>query len=344
MRFISTIFGLFLASVFSFWIGAVLLALLGVRSPNFIVTAVVGLVGLILFSVLGEVFGRLRRFHASWESCRHGIRGGSARGLCKACIAEASQREAQWLRQKEEEQRREVLREIANKMRAAELTRLLASVVPSLTELRALTPSRFEDEVARMFERLGYRVEQTPYVNDRGRDAILYKHNEKYLVECKRYQEGATSGRPELQKFHSAMVTDKAKKGFFVSTAGFSKDAREFASMVAIELVDSDALLRLMFRSKEGGSENDSYRSICSECGRPVTHSLRAPENETCTNGHSVAPTVTLDDLFGLGPNPRCPNCDSRLRLIKGRRGAFWGCSKYPDCRYTRSAKKPRFR
>ena len=45
------------------------------------------------------------------------------------------------------------------------------------------------------------------------------------------------------------------------------------------------------------------------------------------------------------GGDPRlCPNCgEGRLSLkVSGKFGAFIGCSRYPDCRYTRQLSQPR--
>jgi hypothetical protein len=61
---------------------------------------------------------------------------------------------------------------------------------------------------------LRYAVIQTPYRNDQGRDAILSKDGHKFLLKCKKYGENNVSGRPDLQRFHSAIVTEKAISGF----------------------------------------------------------------------------------------------------------------------------------
>ena len=34
--------------------------------------------------------------------------------------------------------------------------------------------------------------------------------------------------------------------------------------------------------------------------------------------------------------SPTCPDCDSPMRLRKGKYGEFWSCSRFPDCRGTR--------
>jgi restriction endonuclease Mrr len=177
------------------------------------------------------------------------ICGGSTRHLCQKCerdrlAIKKAERDAREAKRRAEEIAREAKRradEIAStarQVRGHETARLRELIVPSLDELRSLTPQRFEDQVAQMFERLGYDVEQTPYSNDHGRDAILIKYGEKFLVECKRYGESHQSGRPDLQKFHSAIVSDKAKKGFFVTSGGFSSEARAFAATVPIDMID----------------------------------------------------------------------------------------------------------
>lgn len=34
----------------------------------------------------------------------------------------------------------------------------------------------------------------------------------------------------------------------------------------------------------------------------------------------------------------QCPRCGSPLKLRSGRFGQFWGCTSYPDCKYTKDA------
>lgn len=36
-----------------------------------------------------------------------------------------------------------------------------------------------------------------------------------------------------------------------------------------------------------------------------------------------------------LPPSPSCPQCGAPMRLRTGQSGAFWSCSRYPDCRST---------
>ena len=187
----------------------------------------------------------------------------------------------------------------------SEYARLHATLTLNIDELRALEPTQFEDEIARMFTRLGYDVTQTSYSNDYGRDVIMLKDGKKYLVECKCYAVGGSSGRPVLQKLHSAMVTDGADGGFFVTTGGFSDPAREFAKANKIELIGPDALVRLMAESKPGKNSTE-YKAACHHCGELVSHDLRELSRSVkCCNGHEVDTILTIKEVLGCHPTSR---------------------------------------
>ena len=32
-----------------------------------------------------------------------------------------------------------------------------------------------------------------------------------------------------------------------------------------------------------------------------------------------------------------CPSCNGMLAMRNGRYGKFWGCNRYPECKYTRN-------
>ena len=214
-----------------------------------------------------------------WASCPHGVLAGKFKNRCEKCVRERNEVEENRRRQHELWERQRRIDAAANNLRDSERWRLAKSLIPSIEELRGLSPQRFEDEIARMFERLGYEVRQTAYSNDGGRDAILTKNGHTYLVECKRYAEDGLSGRPDLQKFHSAIITDDATSGFFVTAGRFTQEAIKFAATVPIKLIDQEALVRMMFDSKPAAADDDTYRSMCRQCEDVVSHRLRAPQS-----------------------------------------------------------------
>jgi hypothetical protein len=280
----------------------------------------------------------------SWQACEHGVSGGKLRRRCPRCLAlKAIQEEVEEAaREAAESARAEQLRRIelatrAEEMAKRETARLSKIYVPTMDQLRDLTPNEFEDNVSAMFVRLGYKVEQTPYTGDQGRDAIMFNDEKKVLLECKRYGEDVTSGREDLQKFHSAIVMDKAVGGFFVTTGRVTRGAIEFAERASIEIVSGDALLRTYFKSLGGMAVPPTYTALCLECGDEVVLSVKTQSSVLCSRGHSVAAPITFGNIAASIPKPglrgpRCPKCGTPMHLVKGNRGPFWGCSRYPAC------------
>jgi len=325
-------------SICMFVAGWVLRQIFGIDHPTDFVVLAASVAVYLAF--VGIIWGlvRLHQRRKKWLPCTHGVAGGKALGRCQLCLAEEKAAEAARRAAENERLRREQVKSSALALRQQEIERLGRGIVPSLEELRQLTPQQFENEIANLFRRLGYDVKQTPYSNDQGRDAIMMMGGDKYLLECKRYGEDNSSGRPDIQKFHSAIISDRAKGGLFVTSGSFSKAALDFAPSASIELVDGYRLVKMFAESTLSTVSDDSYESICLQCGARVRHLLRVPQEVTCPNGHSVSPTLSLDQILGVAPDaaPTCAKCGSRMRLVQGRNGKFWGCSRYPTCRYTR--------
>ena len=84
----------------------------------------------------------------------------------------------------------------------------------------------FESICQHIFEEYFHvMVERTPLVGDGGKDLKIHYPGGMVYVECK--HQANPVGRPIVQKFHSAMITDHISRGIIVSTGGFSKDAYE---------------------------------------------------------------------------------------------------------------------
>ena len=63
-------------------------------------------------------------------------------------------------------------------------------------------------------------------------------------------------------------------------------------------------------------------------------HAVRAQLGELVARAKSAGPL----DLPGAETRPcRAPGCTGSLRKRSGKKGAFWACSRYPDCRETAS-------
>jgi len=68
-------------------------------------------------------------------------------------------------------------------------------------------------------------------------------------------------GRPEIQRFAGALQGQRAKKGIFITSSLFTKEARSYASNIEskIVLIDGDTLAELMIDYGVGVSSVASY-------------------------------------------------------------------------------------
>lgn len=131
----------------------------------------------------------------------------------------------------------------------AELLELLSNVSPSF----------FETVVLDLLHRMGYGASRADLqrvggAGDAGIDGIISLDRlglEKVYVQAKRWQNSV--GRPELQAFFGALAGQKARKGVFITTSGFSAQALDYAKSVdGIVLVDGLRLAGLMIDHEVG--------------------------------------------------------------------------------------------
>ena len=168
--------------------------------------------------------------------------------------------------------------------------------------LRRMDPAQFERLTCELFRRMGFVVQGTRYVGDNGIDGILERNGQQFILQCKRVK--GSVGEPILRDLFGAMHASGAQGAFVVTTGKVSDQARKWAEGKPIEIVELDKLTELISQSF---NEND---------------------------------VVPRDFVPNAGNMPLCPRCGSPLRTIKGKRGKFVGCTSYPECRYTRDAKR----
>ncbi|WNJ85240.1 restriction endonuclease [Pseudomonas canadensis] len=134
-----------------------------------------------------------------------------------------------------------------------------ATATDLLSNLLQVSPNRFEVIVLDVLHRLGYGASRNDLQRvggsgDAGIDGIISLDKlglEKVYVQAKRWQN--TVGRPELQAFYGALAGQKAKRGVFITTSGFTGHAIDFANSVeGIVLVDGNRLVNLMMDHEVG--------------------------------------------------------------------------------------------
>lgn len=137
-----------------------------------------------------------------------------------------------------------------------------------LDAVKSGSPSFFEDLVIDLLVRMGYggsRPEAARAVGktgDGGIDGVIDEDRlglDVIYVQAKRWEN--TVGRPDIQKFAGALQGQRAKKGIFITTSGFSRDAEEYAQRIdsRIVLIDGVRLAALMFDFDVGVNARSSY-------------------------------------------------------------------------------------
>lgn len=140
-----------------------------------------------------------------------------------------------------------------------------------LKKLKQLHPTAFEKFSLELIKSValarGGEVEifHNGQVGDGGVDGIIEapktfgKGKEKVFVQCKRYDK-TSIGRPELQAFAGAMLTEDITVGIFITTSTFSKQAINYVEELenkgkSIELFDGQRIIKHMLRNKIAVSE-----------------------------------------------------------------------------------------
>lgn len=292
------------------------------------VKAIVCLISLIIFyDFILKINDKLVQKAKLKENCEHGIAGGKTKNLCDQC-------KQKLLNELEEYNKKQNIKLKAIDLKAIEKEKLKQFKYKDLDYINSLSPQEFENYVTLLYRKLGYEVEQTPYTNDKGKDAIAYKNNVKYLIECKKYNKDKSIGRPMLQKFYAAMVEEKSKIGFFIATCSFTASAIEYGQKFGIELIDTEKLLNLINIAYPNNSELNYVNCMCFECGEIIQIAINDHETHHCSNGHPIKNDIHIScDSSKL----ICNKCGANMILKAGKHGKFWGCSKYPQCRNTKS-------
>jgi restriction system protein len=130
---------------------------------------------------------------------------------------------------------------------------------------------------------------------DGGVDLALMKDGERFLVQCKHWRKDQV-GVTVVRELNGVMAAMDAHGGYVVTGGQFTREAREFAKGTQIELMDGEALEKLIG---------------CVRSSVPST-------------GHGAIPSC-----------PKCGAAMIEREAKKGEfiGQHFWGCRQYPRCK-----------
>lgn len=188
-----------------------------------------------------------------------------------------------------------------------------ATVANDAADLDTLRADQIELLLGEIFRRQGYTVELSAALGaDGASDLMLRRDGESIPVQSKEWKTGRVSER-ELREFYGVMAATAAPRGIFVTTGGFTSDAREFAAAKSIELIDRTCLEQRIVAIR-----------------RPAENFFDVPA--------WIADFTAYARIF----DPECPCC-SQAMLIRHNRSdgsASWSCTSYPRCSGRRETRR----
>lgn len=171
----------------------------------------------------------------------------------------------------------------------------------SLDLLREIEWKRFEELCAAFYREVGLRTETIRCGADGGVDAKLYEAGSDdpvAIVQCKAWNSRPVGVKP-VRELLGVMTHQGVKKGIFIATGDFTKEAKEFATTNPLDLVDGKSLLDMIDKLPVGAVDR-----------------LLA----VATTGDYTTPT--------------CPSCGIKMVVRNSARGTFWGCTHFPQCKH----------
>ncbi len=137
-----------------------------------------------------------------------------------------------------------------------------------LAKIKESSPAFFERLVVELLVAMGYGGSRKDagqtlgQSGDGGVDGVIKEDRlglDAIYIQAKRWE--SVVGRPEIQKFAGALQGQRAKKGVFITTSGFTKEASEYVAMIEnrIVLIGGKQLTGLMIDFGVGVSKIASY-------------------------------------------------------------------------------------
>lgn len=137
-----------------------------------------------------------------------------------------------------------------------------------LERIKKCPPDFFERLVVDLIVAMGYGGSRSDAgravgrAGDGGIDGIVKEDRlglDIIYIQAKRWE--GTVGRPEIQKFAGALQGQKARKGIFITTSSFTKEAQDFASLIdtKVILIDGAQLAELLIDHEVGVTKGDVY-------------------------------------------------------------------------------------
>lgn len=107
-------------------------------------------------------------------------------------------------------------------------------------DMHKLTPRQFEEVMAELMEKQGYKVDLTQATRDGGKDLIIARRDDIgnfiYYVECKKYGPDNPVGVHLVRELIGTVHADQVTAGILITSSYFSPDAKAYAKKIQHQL------------------------------------------------------------------------------------------------------------
>jgi hypothetical protein len=195
----------------------------------------------------------------------------------------------------------------------------LSTLIPNEPEayemthpVHSLQAEDFELLVALIYQRQGYRVTMPAGLSGgRGGDFMVQRKSEKLLVQCKKFSADYKVPVDRVKDLHEAAVAAGVTRGVYVASCGFSWDARNFAKVKGMTVINAKTLDTLLI---EALKPDEDFLAVWEWAPKLMSK-------------------VKLT-------RPLCPACEAPMDELNVSSGPVWVCSQRPECRGRRCARK----
>jgi restriction system protein len=125
-----------------------------------------------------------------------------------------------------------------------------------MASVDVMTGRQFEEFLEWVFDERDVTIELTPATADRGADLLVKRGSERSVIQAKRHALSSRVGGEAVREAIAARTHYRARRAMVVTNAFFSTQALETADENDVELVDRDALARLLAQAQERRSRS----------------------------------------------------------------------------------------
>ncbi len=126
---------------------------------------------------------------------------------------------------------------------------IIDEIARDASQLYQLHWKRFEDLIARLLERYGWKIEQMGYTKDNGTDIVAVTRvtpdiRFTMMVQCKRLAQRRKVGIATVREVWSVKWHQGLDRAMIATTSTFTRGAKEQGEQWALELKDHDAIVQ----------------------------------------------------------------------------------------------------